>query len=307
MLLSLFILPLCDSYSQLNPALKDSKAFISFLDGERSQKMVHCVIDGALEINYVKTGSEVINNIEYIRFDGDYSGFPPSSLFLREDTISGKLWVYDEIEEHEWLAIDMGMELNDTLLLSPRYAAYYDTIAIVDSVFYDNEGRRHLRFNISCYNFALSPAYNKLEFIEGIGTNFGLGYQVINPIEDLYQEILLCAFIDNEKTYSHNSTSGNSCRLIIDGVGIVNIEHYELKVYPNPAKDYASFDFTLPNDETSAILVITNPEGRVIETISVNGNQGQQLWDTKAVPAGTYIYTIKVAGFSKSGKLMIVK
>lgn len=213
------------------------EGFRSFLNGERSQKMVHCMIDGAFESNYVKTGSEVINNIEYFRFDGDNFGYPPFSLFLREDTVSGKLWVYDEIEEREWLAIDMGLELNDSLLLSSRYANYYDTIAFVDSVFYDNEGRKHLRFNLSCFNFALSPNYNKLEFIDGIGTNFGLGYQVINPIDYFYQEILLCAFKDDEKVYSHNSESGDSCKLIINGVGIENIYQSGLKVWPNPCQN----------------------------------------------------------------------
>lgn len=213
------------------------ESFCSFLDGERSHKMVHCMIDGAYECNYEKTSTEVINNIEYYRFDGDSNfGYPPFSLFLREDTVSGKLWVYDEIEEREWLAIDMGLELNDSLLLSSRYANYYDTIAFVDSVFYDNEGRKHLRFNLSCFNFALSPNYNKLEFIDGIGTNFGLGYQVINPIDYFYQEILLCAFKDDEKVYSHNSESGDSCKLIINGVGIENIYQSGLKVWPNPCQ-----------------------------------------------------------------------
>jgi len=219
------------------------EGFRSFLNGERQQKMVHCMIDGSYECNYVKSGSEVINNIEYYRFDGDSNfGYPPFSLFFREDTISGKLWVYDEVEEREWLAIDMGMELNDSLLLSSRYAAYYDTIAVVDSVFYDNEGRKHLRFNLSCFNFALSPNDNELEFIEGIGTNFGLGYQVINPIDDLYQEILLCAFKDNEKIYSHNSESGDSCKIINNGVGIVNIYQSGLRVWPNPCQKIVNID-----------------------------------------------------------------
>jgi hypothetical protein len=107
-----------------------------------------------------------------------------------------------------------------------------------------------------------------------------------------------CESLQGEASYKNHIVNPNQ---LGESYGL------SIAVKPNPARDWAAFDYTLPNDETSAILGITNSEGRVIETISLTGNQGQQLWDTRAVPAGTYIYTIKVAGFTKSGKLLIVK
>jgi hypothetical protein len=80
-----------------------------------------------------------------------------------------------------------------------------------------------------------------------------------------------------------------------------------ISVKPNPAKQWAAFDYTLPGDETEATITITNATGAVIEILEVNGKQGQKLWDTRKVKPGVYIYTIKLAGFSQSGKIVIRK
>jgi mRNA-degrading endonuclease RelE of RelBE toxin-antitoxin system len=271
-----------------------TNAYRSILDGVRKQKMAFCGVDNAFDIEYSITGTEIINNHEYFRFDADnLIGYPPYSFFLREDTLSGKLWVYDEIEEREWLAIDMGLELNDSFLLSSRYANYYDTITFVDSIFYDNEGHKHLRFNLSCFNFALSPNYNKLEFIEGIGTNFGLGYQVINSIDDFYQEILLCAFKDDEKIYSHNSESGDSCKLIINGVGIENIYQSGLKVWPNPCQKTVNVNPPFGYFGYGTIL-IRDIAGKLVYSKSIQCFEFGIIIDMSLFKPGKYIIETKL-------------
>jgi len=81
----------------------------------------------------------------------------------------------------------------------------------------------------------------------------------------------------------------------------------DITVNPNPAKDWAAFDYNLPVNETSAILIITDATGKTIETIDLYGQQGQKLWDTRHILAGTYVYTLKSAGFVKTGKIVICK
>ena len=54
-------------------------------------------------------------------------------------------------------------------------------------------------------------------------------------------------------------------------------------------------------------LEITDANGRIVETMNLSGNQGQKLWDTRNIPSGSYIITIKVAGFLKSIKLIVSK
>ena len=81
----------------------------------------------------------------------------------------------------------------------------------------------------------------------------------------------------------------------------------EISVKPNPATIWAAFDYKLPEGETSAILTITEPNGKVIETIKLTGNRGQKLWDTRHLSAGTYFYQMSCSGKSLSGKLVVVK
>ena len=81
----------------------------------------------------------------------------------------------------------------------------------------------------------------------------------------------------------------------------------EISVKPNPAKDWAAFDYTLPENATNATLIITDAFGKTIAHFVLSGIQGQQLWDTRGIVAGTYIYTLKVNGSSKTGKIVINK
>lgn len=57
----------------------------------------------------------------------------------------------------------------------------------------------------------------------------------------------------------------------------------------------------------SATIVITDGTGRTIETLDISGKQGQKLWDTRKIKPGTYIYTMSVTGFTKTGKIVISK
>ncbi len=76
---------------------------------------------------------------------------------------------------------------------------------------------------------------------------------------------------------------------------------------PNPATDWVAFDYTLPENEGSATLTLTDITGKIVELFNLNGQQGQKVWDTRDIKPGTYIYTLKVASFSKTGKIVISK
>ena len=81
----------------------------------------------------------------------------------------------------------------------------------------------------------------------------------------------------------------------------------DITVQPNPAKQWAAFNYTLPSGVTSGIIIITDISGKIVATLFVNGKQGQKIWDTRHIVQGFYIYTLKAAGLSKSGKIIINK
>jgi hypothetical protein len=81
----------------------------------------------------------------------------------------------------------------------------------------------------------------------------------------------------------------------------------DITVNPNPASQWASFSYSLPAGQNAAVIYITDVSGKNIINLPVSGRQGQKTWDTRDVDAGVYIYTLKAAGMSKSGKIIISK
>ena len=107
-----------------------------------------------------------------------------------------------------------------------------------------------------------------------------------------------CKSLDGEESFKNTVVNPN---LLGEAYGL------SILAKPNPAKDWATFDYTLPRQESVAVLEITDANGRIVETMNLSGNQGQKLWDTRNIPSGSYIITIKVAGFLKSIKLIVSK
>lgn len=102
----------------------------------------------------------------------------------------------------------------------------------------------------------------------------------------------------NDNYAPHSAISSN----VLNQAYGVNIS-----VKPNPAKEWAAFEYTLPSKTTAAIISITDASGSEVATLNISGIQGQKLWDTRHVKSGVYIYTLKVAGFTQSGKIVITK
>lgn len=85
------------------------------------------------------------------------------------------------------------------------------------------------------------------------------------------------------------------------------MENINISVKPNPAKEWAAFNYTLPEKVTTATITITDVAGKPVEVLNITGQQGQKLWDTRKFKSGVYFYTLNVAGFNKSGKIIINK
>jgi len=107
-----------------------------------------------------------------------------------------------------------------------------------------------------------------------------------------------CQPIEGKTSYKSQVTSPNQ---LAPAYGL------SISAKPNPANDWVAFDYTLPEEAKSATLQIADANGKSIETHSLNGNRGQKLIDTRKWAAGQYVYTLKTAGYTQSGKLIIVK
>jgi hypothetical protein len=112
------------------------------------------------------------------------------------------------------------------------------------------------------------------------------------------QHFVNCPELEGAAAYKSGGANLNALSQVYN-VGIT--------VKPNPAKEWAAFDYTLPGDESTATITITDASGKNVETLEINGKQGQKLWDTRKIYSGVYLYTMKVDGFTKTGKIVISK
>ena len=81
----------------------------------------------------------------------------------------------------------------------------------------------------------------------------------------------------------------------------------DITAEPNPAREWATFNYTLPGKDSKGVIRITDISGKLIQIINVNGKQGQKIWDTRLINAGVYFYTLQGGGLSKTGKIVISK
>jgi hypothetical protein len=177
------------------------------------------------------------------------------NFYIREDTILGKVWMYDPSNQKEVLTMDLSLEKGDTFKI---YNSIYDndSVAVVDSVYYI-EGKKQVVFD---YQLRINLNYEKLTFIEGLGPNNGFLFQIESLSDNLpYTQLLLCVFKNEEIYYKNQYIATESCVYAGGDVGIKNrVSSYDIRVFPNPASDILN-------------IIIPESSSGILEIYSMNG------------------------------------
>ena len=159
-------------------------------------------------------GDTVINNLHYKYVGSNINASqinPPigtgqATGFIREDTITGRVWHSDNVPE-------------------------FDISLIVDTV-YSFENRKYIGFD---YDYLSSTGSSKLLFIESVGAVNMFSYL---PTIFYYSWCnITCVHRDGALVYGDN----NNC--LSQGMGLIDIEKdNKIKLYPNPTKGIVYFD-----------------------------------------------------------------
>jgi len=72
-----------------------------------------------------------------------------------------------------------------------------------------------------------------------------------------------------------------------------------------PNLDDVEFNYQLSEIDKEGIIIITDMNGKQIQSFATKYQKGKQAWDTRKIPAGSYIFTLRTKYFEKSGKLII--
>jgi hypothetical protein len=84
---------------------------------------------------------------------------------------------------------------------------------------------------------------------------------------------------------------------------------YDVFIYPNPVANSIQIDFSTKS-VGSAQLVINDAQGKPIlteQSIKVQSGKNKINLDLSKIKAGMYFYSLTVNGFSRMGKISIVR
>lgn len=214
--------------------------------------------------------ADTIVNGKTWRYFHENSGINVLSGFLREDTMTGKVWfkginVYAQllVDTSEKLVCDFALQAHDSfnytckIDLLPWYNC--DIKIRVDTVFYLN-GLKHIHFDPASFAGAFTTI--DLMMIEGVGTNYGFHYMFTPSSMATVQ----CQYRDSDLFYSNRFVPlPNNCNVSnMDGIADVFSTNTKKQiVYPNPACNFISI--SAPSYDK---LEIINSLGQtVIETM----------------------------------------
>lgn len=202
--------------------------------------------------------------------------------FMREDTITKKVYVYDEANHRTDLLYDFSLVAGDTLF---SIYAGQGTILVVDSV-----------STITLLNGDVRKIFylNNSEFyIESIGGSQGLWFPIMQGIGSW--EVPRCVTENNIELW------GSQC---YGTVGISETNESSFQIYPNPTQEFLQIKCTNPSQ---AQLKIFDTAGKLVLTKTLTGNS-EEL-DIKQLQNGTYIYSIESEEDSSTtnGKFVVLK
>ena len=178
-----------------NPAYSDCyagrvKSYKSIFGNDTTQwnyLTSYNVADLLYTLIYKAYGDTLMNDTNYrLLYEDAYQWGMVSGIvgMIREDTMTGRVWVRYLEDTADYLIMDLSLDVNDTFLIPNKFDSKYDKKVKVEEIKYNQYGK----------NVVLGRDYGS--FIEGVGTDI-----MIRALEcDTYYE-LLCAYKDNELMY----------------------------------------------------------------------------------------------------------
>lgn len=67
-------------------------------------------------------------------------------------------------------------------------------------------------------------------------------------------------------------------------------------IYPNPAKDGITVNFELPEESIKANIQVYNVDGRLVDSINLNGESSSIVLSVSKYSSGLYIYLLSADG-----------
>lgn len=188
----------------------------------------------------------------FIVSTSNQSNYPNESYYLKENSDHSKVWKKRNYGDTTWLILyDLTLNVGD-ICITPDFANTPQTL--VDSVYFDAQNRKHIRFDS---NTLMS---GKFEFIEGVGTSYGLHRSVCTVPSR--KPTLICQHKSGVLNYSLIHPFVANCQT---SLGTDKLQINKLVIFPNPSNEW---------------ITVSTDYSNQWETISVFNAMGQLILKT---------------------------
>ncbi|MEZ4829111.1 MAG: T9SS type A sorting domain-containing protein [Bacteroidia bacterium] len=121
--------------------------------------------------------------------------------------------------------------------------------------------------------------------------------------------LFFCLLLPGAMSFAADNNNARRADPRLNARDLIRSEYYKLKVYPNPAGQYATFEWDLIHLEGEASLRIWDTYGREVARQTVSTQEGQWLWDTREMPDGIYLYELRTEAQEvlAQGKIVVQK
>lgn len=130
--------------------------------------------------------------------------------FIREDSVEGKVWFYDEYREQEFLVMDLSLNVSDTFIIYNWLGTA--EVFTVDSINF-SFGKKQVFLDGSIFICGMTEP---LVFVEGSGPNAGFNYQRIAG-GSYIPSYMLC-HTKNDNKVQGNIMFMDSCEICMIGI-----------------------------------------------------------------------------------------
>ena len=227
----------------------------------------------------------VYNNTKYRVF------FPSDdTLYVREDTLTGRIFRYYPEYDIEVMTCDMSLQEGDTFYFPSHPDWYFEQevqkFVVVDSVSYINN-RKVIWFPSveESVFFGTADIFYPLCFIEGIGPTYGpFGY--IRVSLENWLGLLLCVHHNDFLVYMTDPVLGCEQRI----VSVPEYPNVSMKLYPNPATNTLHVEFE-GLDDPQGTITVADITGVVVQYVETS--QHGVTIDVSHLTPGLYVVSFR--------------
>jgi hypothetical protein len=191
-----------------------------------------------------------VNSNKYFKVLYSSEGFRKNNNlvgYFREDTIYGKAWFQGYLDSTEYLIMDLSLKKGDSIYVKMIYGNKYAHI-INDEII---AGQKVLTTD---YHYGGGFISENLKFIEGVGPNASIMYQIDSTTADEINQkfgFLICKQYKDSKLVYAWDTIHYECGLLWDNID--ETTNNQISIYPNPVIETLSLKRVIKANQTATI------------------------------------------------------